>query len=100
MLWPSVHSPGWLRMKSQTLPTAGPPRRADLARRDLAPHRSQLAGVNSLYAHGDRHSPTVCKRIEVFEVNRGGAFPGITGRAGFPVTARVLRRVPLVQAIR
>src|SRR5664279_2490138 len=24
MLWPSVHSPDWLRMKSQTLPTAGP----------------------------------------------------------------------------
>ena len=36
----------------------------------------------------------------VFEVNRGGACPGITVRAGFLVTARVLRRVPLVQAIR
>jgi hypothetical protein len=35
-----------------------------------------------------------------FEVNRGGAFPGFTVRAGFLVTAQVLRRVPLVQAIR
>src|SRR2546430_12963425 len=38
-----------------------PPRRPYLDRRVLAPHRGQLAGVNSLYADGDRHSPIVCK---------------------------------------
>src|SRR5262249_55015206 len=32
-----------------------PPRRANRARRDLAPHRGQLAGVNSLYVDGDGH---------------------------------------------
>src|SRR5205085_2918669 len=32
-----------------------PPRHANRARRDLAPHRGQLARVNSLYIDGDRH---------------------------------------------
>src|SRR5205085_10098254 len=36
-----------------------PPRRANRARRDLAPHRGQLAGVNSLYVDGDRHCSIV-----------------------------------------
>ena len=36
-----------------------PPRRANRARRDLAPHRGQLAGVNSLYVDGDGHSSIV-----------------------------------------
>src|SRR5262245_7316939 len=36
-----------------------PPRRANRARRDLAPHRGQLAGVNSLYVDGDRHSSII-----------------------------------------
>ena len=36
-----------------------PPRRADLARRDLTPHRRQLTGVNSLYRDGDLHSKIV-----------------------------------------
>jgi len=33
-----------------------PPRRANRARQDLAPHRGQLAGVNSLYVEKDGHS--------------------------------------------
>src|SRR6266566_2016625 len=33
-----------------------PPRRANRARPDLAPHRGQLAGVNSLKVDGDGHS--------------------------------------------
>ena len=33
-----------------------PPRRANRARHDLAPHRGQLAGVNSLNHDGDGHS--------------------------------------------
>src|SRR5437868_3043186 len=36
-----------------------PPRRANRARRDLAPHRGQLARVNSLYVDGGRHSSIV-----------------------------------------
>ena len=36
-----------------------PPRRANRAGRYLAPHRGQLAGVNSLYVDGDRHSSIV-----------------------------------------
>src|SRR5207244_3649245 len=38
-----------------------PPRRANRARGDLAAHRGQLAGVNSLYVDGDRHSSIVAK---------------------------------------
>src|ERR1700693_4825482 len=41
------------------LAQAGPPRRANRARRDLAPHRGQLAGTNSLSVDGDGHSPIV-----------------------------------------
>jgi len=33
-----------------------PPRRANRGQLDLAPHRGQLAGVNSLYVDGDGHS--------------------------------------------
>src|SRR5215472_492146 len=36
-----------------------PPRRANRARRDLAPHRGQLAWVNSLYVDGDEHSSII-----------------------------------------
>src|SRR5262245_56060827 len=36
-----------------------PPRRANRVRSDLAPHRGQLAGVNSLYVDGDRHSSII-----------------------------------------
>src|SRR5215510_7138562 len=36
-----------------------PPRRANRARSDLAPHRGQLAGVNSLYVDADRHSSII-----------------------------------------
>src|SRR4029453_2514440 len=42
-----------------------PPRRANLAWRDLAPHRGQLAGVNGLYVDGDRHSWIVNKILNV-----------------------------------
>jgi hypothetical protein len=36
-----------------------PPRRANCARCDLAPHRGQLAGMNSLYVDEDRHCSIV-----------------------------------------
>src|SRR5262249_47970443 len=36
-----------------------PPRRANRVRSDLAPHRGQLSGVNSLYVDGDRHSSII-----------------------------------------
>src|SRR5262249_48319872 len=36
-----------------------PPSGANCARRDLPPHRGELARVNSLYVDGDRHSSIV-----------------------------------------
>src|SRR5262245_23002862 len=59
MLWPSVHSPGWLRMKSQTLPTAGPHAEPTAPGSTSRRYRGQLAGVNSLYVDGDRHSSII-----------------------------------------
>lgn len=41
-----------------------PPRGANRAWRDLAPHRGQLAGVNSLYVDGDRH-PSIINEIVI-----------------------------------
>ena len=46
------------RLATNKLPdlTQGwPPRRANRARRDLAPHRGQFAGKSSLYVNGDGH---------------------------------------------
>ena len=61
MLWPSVRSPGWLRMNSQTLPSGGPHAEPTAPGATSRRTRGQLAGVNSLYGDGDRHSAIVIK---------------------------------------
>src|SRR5438045_255767 len=52
----SVGPQAWLAANERPdLVERGPPGRADTARRDLAPHRGQLAGMNSLYVDGNGH---------------------------------------------
>src|SRR5207247_591550 len=53
----AVSSQPWLAANElPDLVQGRPPRRADRARRGLAPHRGQLAGANSTYVDGDGHS--------------------------------------------
>jgi hypothetical protein len=71
-----------------------PPRRANRARRDLAPHCGQLPGVNSLYVDGGGHSSIVNRDRDLGPVTSGnevqagcefdGQRPGMTvsGRSG------------------
>src|SRR3974390_2715812 len=40
-----------------------PPRRANRARRDLAAHHGQLAGLNSLYVDGDGHRSIISRIV-------------------------------------
>ena len=47
-----------------------PLRRANRARRDLAPHRGQLAGVGGLYVDGDGHSSIVNQNRDRVPVTR------------------------------
>src|SRR5207237_10743923 len=56
-----------------------PPRRANRATRDLAPHRGQLAGVNSLYGDGDRHSAIVNHDRDRVTQAAGGVIAGCRG---------------------
>jgi hypothetical protein len=69
MLWPSVRCPRWLRMNSQTLPSAGPHAEPRPARPRAAP-RGQLAGVNSVSADRDGHSSIVNQNRDRVPVTR------------------------------
>src|SRR5215472_10183798 len=59
MLWPSVRSPGWLRMNSQTLPRAGPHAEPTAPGATSRRTAATLRGVNSLYVDGDWHSSII-----------------------------------------